>query len=169
MPACALLVGMRPWDQFAALRELAHEQEALIDIDQVEADQLQADLRDYLDDVLALTPAYGTQRRGIRRTIARRVAEALTSGERERSGEFLSASLFANWLVSYRPQGVDPEEVDTLTTRVPHTIPEMLRLDLSARAEQQWLLPVLMAIAQAHGEGLPASVIRLDCASLRSS
>ncbi|MFC4044410.1 hypothetical protein ACFO1B_38865 [Dactylosporangium siamense] len=158
---CRLLVGMRPWDQFAPLRDLAADSDGLLDLDRIPIDELRTDLAVYLDDVLAFAPAYGSnQVRALRRELAQHVAAALTDADRDRGGEFLSAAMFANWLVQHHPDGIGQAGIAAVAARVPRGVPEMLEMDLSDRTDEPWLRPVLVAIAHAQGAGMPASVIR---------
>src|SRR5262249_809395 len=103
-PACNLLVGMRPWEQFGALRDLAVRDGGLIDLDKVPEMRLQDELSEYVEDLLSLVPGYSQRRhRPVRRAIGRQTGAALTKAGRERGGEFLSAALFTNWLAGKWP------------------------------------------------------------------
>ncbi|MEY9860084.1 WD40 repeat protein [Catenulispora sp. GAS73] len=174
-PACRLLVGTRPWDQFLPLLNLARRRGRLVDLDDLPAEVLRGDVAAYVVDLLAVDSAFDL---GARRRIGRGVAQALTDPGRERGGEFLAASLYANWLRDAHPQGADSQAVDTLLARVPTAIPDLLDLDLSTeraaatetdRTAAGWLRPVLAAIAATHGEGMPATVIRRLAPVLRAA
>jgi hypothetical protein len=160
-PACKLLVGMRPWEQFTVLRDLAEQAGGLIDLDMVPVKRLYGELSDYVQDLLGLALGYSQRRdRPVRRAIARQTASALTKNDRERGGEFLAAALFVNWLVTQRPQGVTATEAEELTSYVPCSVREVLELDLAAHTAQPWFYAVLVTLAYSHGAGMPATVIR---------
>ena len=162
-PACRLLVGMRPWPEFHSLRDLADAQGGLLNLDDVPPGRLRTELTDYVADLLSLTwqesPAL------VRKTAGRAVAAALLTRGGERGGEFLAAALYANWLADAHPDGITLEQASALAARVPRTIPDLLDLDLSTRAPgteavHAWTRHVLGVLGQAHGAGMPASVIR---------
>ena len=154
-PACRLLVGMRPWEQFRPLHDLADAQDGLVDLDQIPPERLRGELQDYVNDLLSLV-AYPLPSR---RALKRNVAEALTASDRERGGEFLAAALYTNWLTGQYPAGVPPRQAADLARQVPRTVPDILNLELETYAHDRWLRPVLTAIAYAHGMGMPATVI----------
>lgn len=153
---CRLMVGMRPWEEFADLQQLAKQSGGLIDLDVVPADVLRVELGDYTQDLLSNAPLYAARRHlPIRRKVAQEVADALTEPGRERGGEFLAAALYTNWLLTEPPgAAVDP------ALRVPRSVPDILELDLATQADNRWLRAVLVTLAYAHGSGMPATVIR---------
>jgi WD40 repeat protein len=160
-PACRLLVGMRPWAEFAELRREAEQDGGLLDLDTVPVDRLRRELDQYVRELLSLAPGWAPgELVGARRAVARTVASALTEPSRRRGGEFLAAGLYINWLISTHPTGVHGAEAAALSAGIPRTVPEILELDLGTRVEHRWLRPVLTAVAQARGAGLPASLIR---------
>ena len=160
-PACRLLVGMRPWEQFAALQDLARQTGGLIDLDVVPVARLQGELSDYVQDLLSLAPGYSQRRdRPVRKAIAEHVADALTKPGQERGGEFLAAALFVNWLVTQHPHGVTIAEAKEFTGYIPCNVREILELDLTAHISQPWFRAVLVTLAHARGAGMPATVIR---------
>ena len=153
---CRLLVGMRPWEEFADLHQLAAERGGLIDLDTIPADVLRSELADYIQDLLTNAPAYAERRRlPARRKIARQVAYALTEPQRERGGEFLAGALYTNWLLT-RSDNTDEDAAQ----RIPRTVFDILELDLATQANNPWLRAVLVTLAYAHGAGMPATVIR---------
>ena len=153
---CRLLVGMRPWEEFADLHQRAQRYGGLIDLDVVPAGVLRTELSDYTQDLLGNAPLYASRRQlPIRRKVAQEVADALTEPGRERGGEFLAAALYTNWLLT-EPPGT----AASTARRVPRSVPEILELDLATQADNRWLRAVLVALAYAHGSGMPATVIR---------
>jgi WD40 repeat protein len=160
-PACRLLVGMRPWEQFAALRDLAGQAGAVTDLDEVPTDRLRGELKQYIGDLLDLTPGYSRPADlPVRRSIALDAAYSLTEPGRERGGEFLAAGLFVNWILTRRPDDATAAEAAELTHRVPRDVRDLLELDLDSHADQPWFRPILLTLAQARGAGMPATVIR---------
>jgi hypothetical protein len=160
-PLCRLLIGMRPWAQFAELQAFAAEDGGLINLDTVPSDRLRAELSDYIRDLLSFAPAFADRRYlPARRILADRIAHSLTEKARERGGEFLASALYTNWLVSQRPDGMVPDEARSIVLNVPFSVPEILELDLTTRTDQTWFRAVLVTLAHSHGAGMPATVIR---------
>jgi WD40 repeat protein len=153
-PACRLLVGMRDWNQFGPLRDLAHRQGGLTDLDQIPVERLRSELREYVNDLLSVIGYPLASRRLIRDGIA----DALTEPGRDRGGEFLAAALYVYWLAGQRPNGVTSHEAPQLIRHVPTSVPAMLDLEL-ADADDPWLHAVMSAVAYSHGTGMPATVI----------
>jgi DnaJ-class molecular chaperone len=163
-PVCRLLVAMRPWNEFAPLRDRAEEAGGLVDLDQVPAAQLRNDLEDYVSVLLRRHEPYDSvSYSGARQTFAVAVASALTSpdetGNRRAWGEFLVAGLYAHHFVAGHPPTRNLEEASQLGQRVPVTLPELLELDLSVQSGVNRLRPVLAAVAHAKGDGMPVRLI----------
>ena len=154
-PACRLLIGMRDWAQFGPLRDLADNQGGLVDLDQIPAELLRADLCDYLNNLLSLMSYPSASRR----VLTDGIAGALTAPDRERGGEFLAAALYANWLTGQHPGGVTPHLAAELICRVPSSAPAILDLELATIVGDPWPRAVLSTLAYAHGAGMPATVI----------
>ncbi|MER5254502.1 hypothetical protein [Streptomyces sp. NPDC002855] len=157
---CRLMVGMRPWGEFAFLRRHAEYGGLLVDLDHSEPGELQSDLAAYLNDVLSGVDGYrsGLARR-VRESLAEAAAEHLAFTERdgERWGEFLVASVFARYLTAEQPARTVDEARD-LGSRVPSALPDILELDLSARPNAATARGLLVAIAHAKGEGMPTEL-----------
>ncbi len=156
-----LLVGMRPWEQFAPLRELAGD--GLLDLDAVPTERLRRDLQQYVSRLLLCDPRWDRiDTEGSAHTLARAVAEQLTSSRTAPEwGAFLVAGLYTHHVLNAYPEAItDPASAARRGNRVPLTLPDVLELDLATRGEKPWLRPVLAALAHAHGEGMPASLIR---------
>jgi DnaJ-class molecular chaperone len=163
-PVCRLLVAMRPWNEFAPLRDRAEEAGGLVDLDQVPAVQLRNDLEDYVSVLLRRQEPYDSvSYSGARQTFAVAVASALTSpdetGNRRAWGEFLVAGLYAHHFVAGYPPTRNLEEASELGQRVPVTLPELLELDLTVQSGVTRLRPVLAAVAHAKGDGMPVRLI----------
>ncbi|MFI0795873.1 hypothetical protein ACH4OY_24785 [Micromonospora rubida] len=168
-PACRLLVGMRPWPEFAALRELAEGAGGLIDLDAADRWQLERDIERYVDTLLRYHPPYdGVEYAGARASFAHALAATLVhdrpgdDGHRDdghRWGEFLVAGLYTYHFVAAYDAVADNVRARELAAAVPRTLPDLLDLDLSTRP-QAWLRPVLTALAHARGDGMPADVIQ---------
>jgi hypothetical protein len=57
-PTCRLLVGTRPWSEFAPLFDLARQAGEVLDLDALPAQQRRFDLADYVAGLLELLPGY---------------------------------------------------------------------------------------------------------------
>ncbi|MFE2964138.1 AAA family ATPase, partial [Streptomyces sp. NPDC059340] len=159
-PVCRVLLGMRPWEQFDQLKARAEATGQLIDLDQSSTDELEEDLTAYLDDVLTHVDGYRTGparpvREHLTRTAATRLARAPQQGAKW--GEFLVASVFTSYLVSTPAVG-DIPSAQALGNRVPVTLPNVLELDLSSRSTPATARALLVAIAHAKGNGIPAEL-----------
>lgn len=154
--ACRLLVGMRPWEQFASLRSVALLHGHLVDLDKVTSEEQRTDLHDYLLRRLASTPGYSSaQQRGVREAIARSAATRLTEDGHREWGAFLVAGLFYRYLSGLEaPTNV--ERATELGASIPRTLPEVLELDLQAvPSGQDNVRALLAALAHAKGDGMP--------------
>ncbi|MFF4734195.1 AAA family ATPase [Streptomyces mirabilis] len=159
-PLCRVLLGMRPWEQFHQLKARAETTGLLIDLDHSPTDELEEDLAAYLDDVLTHIDGYraGPARRireHLTRTAAARLARTPQQGEKW--GEFLVASIFTSYLAS-APTAGDIPSAHNLGDSVPVTLPDVLELDLSARSTPATARALLVAIAHAKGNGIPAEL-----------
>ncbi|MEV6551491.1 AAA family ATPase [Streptomyces sp. NPDC051597] len=158
--SCRVVVGMRPWTQFAPLRELATDAGILIDLDACDADELHEDLTEYLHEALADQDGYASaDSRPVRESLARSAADCLvrTAGQPERWGEFLVASVFTRYLAAI-PPAYDAVSAQSLGARVPTALPDVLELDLRARPNAATVRALLVAIAHAKGEGIPVNL-----------
>ncbi|MFJ2862713.1 hypothetical protein [Kitasatospora sp. NPDC087314] len=154
-PSCRLLVGVRPWDDFAPLRELASADGLLIDLDAVDPDELRRDLADYLRAGLTDLDGYRSgSRRAVRNRLAEAAADRLTVAADRHWGAFLVASVFTRYLAAAAP----PEnlsEARRLGHSVPTTLHSVLELDLQARSHAPAVRALLSALAHGKGEGMP--------------
>lgn len=159
-PACWLLVAVRPWPEFDALLRYAAAAGEVVDLDAVPAARLYADLHDYVTDLLRSGTMYQKlAHRRARRAIADLVAAELTSPTAPRWAPFLLAGVFVHRLLE-RGTPVSGATVAALASTIPHTLPDLLEWDLSGFASP-WARPVLAALAQARGEGMPVRIIAL--------
>ena len=161
-PVCRLLVGVRSDPEFMALRNVAEAAAGLIDLDAVPDDRLRRDLEEYVEKLLKSQTPYDQRAYGPpRAAFAGAVAETLVyhrSGKRW--GEFLVAALYTHHLLTTYAPISNVSLAESFGTKVPHELHDVLELDLSQRTNNAWLRPVLAALAQARGEGMPASLIR---------
>ncbi|WP_229075599.1 hypothetical protein [Actinoplanes sp. DH11] len=162
--ACRLLVAMRPWDDFAPLRDLAERGGGLIDLDRVSHEELRRDLYRYVDDLLSYHPPYDHEDfTGSRASFADGVARTLTTHRATstgpRWGEFLVAGLYTHHLIS-QDAVTDSREATRRGREVPVTLPDLLEVDLAARTRIRWLRPVLVALAHARGQGMSVETVR---------
>ncbi|MFI1220888.1 MULTISPECIES: caspase family protein [unclassified Streptomyces] len=160
-PVCRLLVGMRPWEQFARLRDAARVQDGLVDLDTVERPELRADLAAYLAGALGDAPAYASrEQRPVRERLAAATADALvpSRGGTDEWGAFLVGSLLTGYLHNRAPART-LAEADDIAATVPATLPGVLDLDLALRTDPAALRRVLGAVALAKGDGMPAEVV----------
>ncbi|MFG2042352.1 Hsp70 family protein [Dactylosporangium sp. NPDC048998] len=157
-----LLVGVRPWAEFGRLRHLAERQGGLVDLDAVPTERLRGDVAQYVSRLLTTDPKWDSlERVGATHTVARAVAETLTgTNERRELGAFLAAGLFAYHLLNAYPDGLSDQEAFAVGRSVPHTLPDLLDLDLESRSGNPLLRPILRALAHGHGDGMPAEIIR---------
>nr|SBO93596.1 Probable serine/threonine-protein kinase pkwA [Nonomuraea gerenzanensis] len=148
-----LVVGVRKYEEYQPLRAAAR----VIDLDEVEAGVLEDDLHHYVSDLLRGTERY--RRLGaVVGGFAGALATALTEGGMDRSwGEFLVARIYTRSFAEGTPVA-DPVEAEEIGRGVPRTVTEVFDQDLAARG-QPWLRSVLAALAQAHGQGMPVSVL----------
>ena len=167
-PVCRLLVGLRPWDQFATLSDLAVRDGELLDLDEVTPAEVRADIEDYLNARLADLPRYAAAaQRPVRERLAATMAKRLVRRRSHPSGPewgaFLVAGMFAGYLNGIAP-ATTAEEAERLGETVPRTLPEVLELDLGVHQFGEKLRATLAALAHAKGEGMPAEVAGLVAA-----
>ncbi|WP_148588915.1 hypothetical protein [Streptomyces sp. WAC01526] len=160
--SCRVMVGTRPWEEFAALRRTAARRDGslLIDLDQVPRARLRTELAQYVEDLLSLRPGLdGVRLAPIRAAFADRLADGIVaeSAIDAASGEFLLASLVTHYAVARRgPATRDVEGARQLAGGIPLVLPQVFDAEIpTVRARA-----VLTALAYAHGDGMPMSVLR---------
>jgi WD40 repeat protein len=164
MPACRLVVGMRPWDDLRPLYDAAAASGSLIDLDSVSPDIVRADLAEYVERLTANCLPYKDQsfspiRSAFGMALARTLA-GQTPPSGQRWGEFLVAGLYTHHVIDRLAPVRSEEEATAIGVEVPRTLPGVLNLDLRAQPPNPLLLPVLGALAFARGNGMPTEVIR---------
>jgi WD40 repeat protein/carbon monoxide dehydrogenase subunit G len=159
--AVRLLVGVRPYDEFAPMLEAAQAAGGYVDLDDVPAQVLEDDLHQYVTDLLRAQPRY--RRNGaVVGAFAAEVARVLSEQQSEHRewGEFLVAGLYTRHLLTTRPEPpTNPAEAGRLGSRVPRTLPEVLELDLDAHPAGSLLRQVIIVLAHAYGQGMPLTVL----------
>jgi len=158
-----VMVGMRPWAEFAPLIEAARQSGGLVDLDQVSPTQLREDLTRYVSSLLLSDRRWSRREYvGASYSLAHAVAEKLTDGSAEQEwGAFLVAGLFTSHVIrSYAQPVADTTRALELGATVPRSLPELLDLDMRTRGLGDDVRSVLVALAHAKGEGMPAEVVR---------
>jgi len=163
--ACRLLVGVRPWNEFRALRQaVLTAGGSVIDLDRVPASELVVSLRTYVRRMLAASSWYGSvDGQAYVGPIADGVAATLVrpdEGAAERWGGFLIARLFAEYVAHILPPVTDYGAAERLVAGIPATLPEVLEMTLRQPGVTPWMRSVLAAVAHARGEGMPPTLIR---------
>jgi WD40 repeat protein len=159
--AAQLLVGVRPYPDYAPLREVAAAEGGLMNLDEVPARVLEDDLYQYVTELLRTDPEYRL-RGGVVGAFAGEVARVLSeqASARREWGEFLVAGLYTRHLLTTRPEPIaDPAEAKRLGAQTPRTLPEVLDLDLSTNSAGPLLRRVVTILAHAQGQGMPLTVI----------
>ncbi|WP_433754649.1 hypothetical protein [Nocardia sp. CA-135398] len=158
-PVARLLAGFRPYRQLRPLLDLAQKQDQLYDLDEVTEDILEEDLYKYVTTLLRTVPSYRQSGGGAVGAFAAEVARILSC--LHGGGPFLVAGLYTRHLVSSFPdaRALPANEALRLGSAVPHTLPNVLEIDLAARADQPFVRPVLTALARAREQGMPVTVL----------
>ena len=154
-------MGTRAYEESAALRTLAEEApDGLHDLDAVSSRVLEDDLNRYVTNLLRATPEYRRAHQ-IAGAFAGKLAETLADqhGRGRGWGEFLVAGLFTRHFIRVFRRADGPGAAERLAGTVPRTLPEVLELDVGRHSDNPWLRPSLRAMAYAHGNGMPTSVI----------
>ncbi|MDX8146931.1 hypothetical protein SK854_32785 [Lentzea sp. BCCO 10_0061] len=162
-PVCRLLVGLRPWDEFALLRNMAAASRELLDLDKVGASEFRKDVKEYVATKLADLENYALAgQRAVREQLARTIAGQLVPESKLPAewGAFLVAGLFAEYLDS-RAAATTKESARRLGEVVPRSLPGVLELELGARPDRTRLRATLAVLAHAKGDGMPIEVLEL--------
>ncbi|MEH0446688.1 ATP-binding protein [Streptomyces sp. B21-102] len=168
-PAVRLLVGTRSESRFATLIQLADAAGGLVNLDHVQASDIQNSLEQYIADLLAVDTPYAELRAAEAAVaLAEGIATRLTgmnasSVHCDRTGplqwgEFLAAGLYLRHVLTL-PTEYDPVLARELGLAAPVELHELLELDLVGRADQPDLRPILAALAHAEGRGMPERAI----------
>ncbi|MFH9061242.1 hypothetical protein ACH4GM_08520 [Streptomyces coeruleorubidus] len=155
---CRLLVGARPWAEFAALQRAAADGGLLVDLNVADPLELRQDLRDYLANSLADTDGYASGRhRAARERLATATADSLIEASDQEWGAFLVASVFVRYLAAV-PTPATESEAELLGRTVPHHLHAVFDLDLRARPNSTAARALLSAFAFAKGDGMPTEL-----------
>ncbi|MGC0374207.1 hypothetical protein [Streptomyces sp. SAI-229] len=162
-PACRMLVGVRPGRRFTPLFRRAGG--GRVDLDDVPAQRLRGELRDYLRDVLATDPRYATaEGEGTAGRLADGIARQLVRRGVPECGEFLVAALYVRHVLD-QPFPDGPAGVRRLVEAVPRDLRGVMKLHLEDRRRPLWTDAVLHALAHAQGDGMPEEVVRTAAAA----
>ncbi|MFE2293811.1 hypothetical protein [Streptomyces sp. NPDC059452] len=157
-----VLVATRDYPEFGRLIDAAAGGGLLVDLDRVPPDELATDVAEYVTEILRTTRGF-RHRGSVVHTFARELATTLVGRNSPQTawGAFLVAGLWARTLVNSGSDAVNTmDEAVEAARRVPQSLTELLELELRSRPELFWLRPVLTALGTAHGQGMPASVLR---------
>ncbi|MET9864680.1 caspase family protein [Streptomyces sp. NPDC006386] len=156
--ACRLLVGARPWEEFAALQRAAADGGLLIDLNVTDPLELRQDVRDYLAISLADIDGYASgSHRAVRDRLSTAAADSLVDASDQEWGAFLVASVFVRYLAAVPAPGTE-HDAALLGGTVPHHLHAVFDLDLRARPNSTAARALLSAFAFAKGDGMPAEL-----------
>ena len=162
-PAAKLLIGGRPEAIHAV--GTSSTWDPPIDLDGVDRQDLENDVREYLERLLALGGPYtGSEKAELRGIISECSAPRLAAAPQPGDihwGAFLVAGVFAHFLTSHPQPPQDELTARAAALQAAPDLPAVFELDLAARARLHPLLrPLLATLARARGEGMPRSVLR---------
>ncbi|MGC9479045.1 hypothetical protein ACP4I1_33515 [Streptomyces sp. WG4] len=163
-----LLIATRKDTRVNVLLTARNEYE-ILDLDTTIPEALCEDLLVYVKRLLAAagpyTPSPMRQAgNALARAIAARLADtgdepdALTP-EYLRLGEFLTAGIYVNFMLSRTEHSSLIEEAARIGHAVPRSLPDLLEMDLQRHGDQPLLRAVLTALAFAQGQGMPELVL----------
>ena len=125
-------MAVRPWPEFDVLRALAASHGGLTDLNDIDPKLVRYDVEHYISDLLRGHEPYDeVEYAGARQTTAAAVAKTLVGG--------LVAGLYARHVVAVYEPIRDLARAAEIGGQAPRSLPELLELDLSARAESAWL------------------------------
>ncbi|MFJ3574986.1 P-loop domain-containing protein [Streptomyces rubiginosohelvolus] len=156
-PACRMLIGTRPWSQFDVLLKAADRNGGLLNLDRVPSATIEGDLGQYIADLLRDHVFY---RNAKQKTFVQQVSASIAAelAHENVAGAFLIAGLFVHQI------GVEltGKSVSEICAVIPRSLPQMLELHLAQIKSEnhRWMRPIMAALAQAKGEGMPAAVIQ---------
>ncbi|WP_331733659.1 caspase family protein (plasmid) [Embleya sp. NBC_00888] len=146
---CRIMIGTRPWwDALPSLhRAIRDRPDRVLDLDTRTPDELTRELTGYLAALL-----YGRFPAATARAIAHRLAHATEHGA------FLIASLYADHLL--HQDATADHDVARITAELPCNITAMFDLHVARLAHANpWIRPVLAALGQARGRGIPLELL----------
>ncbi|MFE2644448.1 hypothetical protein ACFXDO_18010 [Streptomyces nigra] len=163
-----LLIATRKDTRVSALLTPRNGYECL-DLDATVPEALRDDLFVYVKRLLAAAGPYttgpmGQARNALAQAIARRLADDTPEQETDvpqylRLGEFLTAGIYVNFMLSSTEHSSAIEEAARLGHAVPRNLPDLLEMDLRRHGDQPLLRVVLTALAFAQGQGMPERVL----------
>lgn len=160
--ATRVIIGARPWwNQFPGLLADATSAGGMVDLDAVPLGDVRAEVGAYARRFLAGSRHYRDESAAaVREALADIVADTLAPSRDVTlppthlgAGAFLVAGLYLNHLAQ-RARPLRPDELDAARREVPRSLAEVLDLHL-AHVGGYWDRPVLVALAHAHGRGIP--------------
>ncbi|MET9761357.1 hypothetical protein ABZ016_20230 [Streptomyces sp. NPDC006372] len=163
--AVRLLVATRAYEETTALRAQASAAGCCFDLDDVAPAVLLADLHAYVSGLLRAVPAL-RDRHQMSGAFAGALADALVAHRGSGWGEFLVAGLYTRHFTTLFEPHLGNDAAEEWGRAAPRTLPEVLELHLAGPTAHPWLQRVLTALAHAHGDGMPASVIQRAVAAL---
>jgi hypothetical protein len=162
--ACQLLVGVRPWREFEPLTTAAEKRGGLIDLDLVEPDVLQRDLRAFVGAVLRGKPFAERLALGVATKLVDDFRRRRDLPPEARQGQFLVASRYADYLVRHPIS--DELDAGVILDQMPIELPDVLELEVSESEDPQRLRATLAALAYAKGDGMPQEVAHVIAAAI---
>lgn len=164
-PICRLMCGTRKIAHLTPLMEAALQQDGLIDLDDVPKVEIKEDVYHYVDQLLRSTPPYdGIDYAPVRDTFAETLSGVLTDRPTDNltqdCGHFLVAALYTHHIITRNEPMHDVHTARRYAHGAPQTLPEIFELDLQSDATDEWLRPVLAALARAYRDGMPRTVLR---------
>ncbi|MGA5898598.1 hypothetical protein [Streptomyces venetus] len=166
--AVRLLVATRDYEETTELRARASAAGCCFDLDDVAPAVLLADLHAYVSGLLRAVPAL-RGRHQMSGAFAGALADTLVAHRGSGWGEFLVAGLYTRHFTTLFDPSLGNDAAEDWGRAAPRTLPEVLELHLAGPTTHPWLQPVLTALAHAHGDGMPASVIQRAVAALHPS
>ncbi|SDM74021.1 NACHT and WD repeat domain-containing protein [Allokutzneria albata] len=152
-PACRLLLAMRPWDEFSVPRSSA---DVLIDLDAVPPKRVRTELTQYVAELLEFS---NIPYPSIRTLFSESVGAALAEEDGPWGGFLLAGMITHHALKTAMP--ATPAGADAwLKATLPLTLPDLFAAEIAPERVGPWGRPVLIAVAHAHGAGMPSDVIR---------
>ncbi|MFF6877587.1 hypothetical protein ACFY9S_20065 [Streptomyces sp. NPDC012474] len=163
--AVRLLIATRAYEETAVLHARASSAGCCFDLDAVAPAVLLADLHAYVSGLLRAVPAL-RGRHQMSGAFAGALAETLVAHRGSGWGEFLVAGLYTRHFTALFDPHLGNDAAEQWGRDAPRTLSQVLELHLAGPTAHPWLQLVLTALAHAHGEGMPASVIQRAVAAL---
>lgn len=161
-PVAFVIVGARRWVGGTRLTGRLTMPHAVVDLDRVPDDRLQAELREFAQRRLQAGRVQwtGSQIAAFSAALAARLAPSTEAPEAPRLGSFLAVSLFIASVISSFSQPQGSQTLLDLAAKAPQNITELLQFDIERRPASEELQAVLSAVAIAKGSGAPLEIIR---------